>query len=304
MIEDRIDGAYIPSSLPEELAGLHPRTHTILSLYDMLRFYAESYLSSLRIIESATRLIKSGMFLTKKDAKDIVAALAELEHECGQLNLTISLAHIKRIRKHTRDLSDRAKDMTDEDLTRKELKSIYSELEQLFVELQNRVIDELGTQYIFSIPSTRKAYFEDQQFAQSVVDRYQGAVDEMLEAGKCFALERYTACVFHLMRTTEAGLNSLGAFVLPDEFSETEPIPASWNKILGKINQLLKKPPTDWPQGKHELLSEISAHMHAVNKAWRNDTMHLKSVYTSEMALEIFNATKGLMRYLAEHLTQ
>ena len=40
---------------------------------------------------------------------------------------------------------------------------------------------------------------------------FPAANHEASEAGKCFATARYTACVFHLMRVMEVGVQEFGA---------------------------------------------------------------------------------------------
>ncbi|HST51346.1 MAG TPA: hypothetical protein VLJ61_04985 [Pyrinomonadaceae bacterium] len=47
-------------------------------------------------------------------------------------------------------------------------------------------------------------------FGQKVADRFPSASYDIAEASKCFALERNTACVMHLMRAAEVGLKAYG----------------------------------------------------------------------------------------------
>ena len=46
-------------------------------------------------------------------------------------------------------------------------------------------------------------------FGTEVAARFPRAIVDIEEAGKCFALGRFTACVFHLMRVVEAGLAAI-----------------------------------------------------------------------------------------------
>lgn len=52
----------------------------------------------------------------------------------------------------------------------------------------------------------------------------------------------------------------------------------------------------------YAFLEDISAQMHAVNKAWRTRAMHVDATFTLENARDIFSATKALMQHLATQL--
>ena len=74
---------------------------------------------------------------------------------------------------------------------------------------------------------------------------------EIEESGNCFALGRYTACVFHLMRALEKGLKAL-ADDLEVDFPPQMPIEYEvWQTIIEriekKIDELQKQ-----PKGKHK----------------------------------------------------
>src|SRR5206468_1241557 len=72
---------------------------------------------------------------------------------------------------------------------------------------------------------------------------------EIEESGSCYALGRFTACVFHLMRVLERGLLALAnnlniAFTIPFEYQQ-------WHTIIERIESeihALQK----LPSGKHK----------------------------------------------------
>jgi hypothetical protein len=130
-----------------------------------------------------------------------------------------------------------------------------------------------------------------------VGERFPDAIDDMNEAAKCFAFERPTACIFHLMRVTEYGINEIADFLLMEDHSPT------WEPIIRKIDAELKLDYKDRKfKGNQDVLANMSTHLHAVKVAWRNKTMHVEKINTMEHAKEIYDATCGLMRYLAENL--
>ncbi|MEJ7811179.1 MAG: hypothetical protein WKG32_12270 [Gemmatimonadaceae bacterium] len=136
-----------------------------------------------------------------------------------------------------------------------------------------------------------------------VPDKFPSAAFDMEEAGKCLALGRHTASVFHLMRVLEAGLRALGAS-LGDAKLDADANP-TWERILARGNaELLKtadKRSPEW-RAKQDFYAEALASLRAVKTAWRNPTMHVRGVYDEERTLDIFQAVRGLMRHLATEL--
>ncbi len=132
-------------------------------------------------------------------------------------------------------------------------------------------------------------------FGYDVFKKFPDAERDISEAGKCLALDRTTATVFHLMRAMELALRALA---LKLEATITKPsgefLP--WLAIVGEVKKKIDAMPVgsakdDW--------TEIHNLLWGVGKAWRNTTMHPAMTYTSEDAETIFDAVKGFMRHLA-----
>src|SRR5204862_4999266 len=81
-------------------------------------------------------------------------------------------------------------------------------------------------------------YNKTDLFGEEFKEKFPQANSEICEAGKCFAFDRYTACVFHLTRSLEIALRvlfvSLG--MPPRIWSVTK-----WQKILERIAGKIKK---------------------------------------------------------------
>jgi hypothetical protein len=136
------------------------------------------------------------------------------------------------------------------------------------------------------------------------VGRNAPTLNDIEEAGKCLALNRNTACVFHLMRVMEVGLRALGAS-LHDPRIDPKRNP-TWDAILKKGDEELLKPlaqrAAEW-QTDEAFFSTAHASLRAVKDAWRNPTMHVERIYDDEAALEVWNAVRGFMRHLASKLS-
>ena len=120
----------------------------------------------------------------------------------------------------------------------------------------------------------------------------------MGEAGKCFALARYTACVFHLMRILEAGLNALG-----DSLGLT--VATNWNRAITDIEtEIGARSYATHPGWRTDepFYSEAATHFRMVKNAWRNHTMHIKERYDEERARSVLNSVSDFMRHLAGRL--
>ena len=131
-------------------------------------------------------------------------------------------------------------------------------------------------------------------FGNEVEAKFSQISEDISEAGKCLALGRYTASVFHLMRTLEATLkvlgDKLGVTVIDKHNSDLE-----WGIILANIKVAVDKIPKSVEKTNWSSVASLLTH---VKIAWRNRTMHPKQTYTEEEAKEIFAASRAFMRSL------
>jgi hypothetical protein len=135
----------------------------------------------------------------------------------------------------------------------------------------------------------------DPLFGAEVEDRF-NASEDISEAGKCLALGRSTASVFHLMRAMEVAVSEIGK-VLNVTVVDKDNVNLEWGKILGNIRDPIEKMPKG--DRKNEWSHAFTLLLHA-KTAWRNPTMHPKQTYTTEQAKEIFACCQSFMKALAE----
>jgi hypothetical protein len=176
----------------------------------------------------------------------------------------------------------------------------FAEFGRFADNLKTRIIDEFQDVLLLWIEE-KKYYAQPELFGPQVAERFKGASLDIEEAGSCYAVGRYTACVFHLMRVAEFGLMAIGKRVgFPDDRPMWEPvlkfISAELNRNHNEISALFK--------GDIEFIAGISAHMHAVNLAWRRRVAHVERAYTKEEAKRIMDETKNLMQHIAEKLSE
>jgi hypothetical protein len=159
-------------------------------------------------------------------------------------------------------------------------------------ELGNRIEEELASKVYLEIKSDRDLYENNVLFGVDVEARFAGASEDISEAGKCLALGRFTASVFHLMRVMEIGVQ---------EFADALGVPLAkdkvWQVLLDQINTKIKAMSTKDPAT--PLMASVAAHLYTVKVAWRNEVMHPKATYTEEEAKRIFEAMRSYMQELA-----
>jgi len=166
-------------------------------------------------------------------------------------------------------------------------------------ELRGRILDQMDSVYFLALSTEEIGYFEalDPLFGSEVSDALAAASFDIDEAGKCLAVGRFTACVFHLMRVMELGVQQLGAKLQV----KVDPKHETWHQILLHVNVAIDQLPRATRQEKavKTAYAACSAHLSNVRIAWRNEVMHPKATYTEDEARDIFIHVRTFMRDLA-----
>lgn len=171
-----------------------------------------------------------------------------------------------------------------------------SEIQQAATELSNRMHDALVEQQFLHVsPELAKLYTKQQLFGSEVEAKFPQMSEDIAEAGKCLALQRGTATVFHLMRVMEIAVRQFG-----DKLGITLVSDKNWHNILDEINKAVKALDQKAPQTK--AFAQASAHLYNVKLCWRNEVMHPKQTYTAAEATALFGAVDTFIRDLAELL--
>lgn len=134
-------------------------------------------------------------------------------------------------------------------------------------------------------------------FSPDMAAKFPSASYEIDEASKCLALERGTACVFHLMRAMEIAVAATARCLqIPDPVRQKD---RTWGAIQGAIDSAIKvKWPlkTDRESGDGYYFMNLLASFSAVKNPWRDATMHVEKTYTVEQARDILDAVRGFAR--------
>src|SRR6266511_2330472 len=196
-----------------------------------------------------------------------------LRNECVKHRLKASYASVARILETLGDSAGVWRSMADD-----------------ATDLETRLIDELKYTICFAIEGkTGEFYRADQLFGKEVANRFPEAGEDIAEAGKCLALDRGTACVMHLQRVLECGLDALGKAV-----GLTKPL-RDWGKYVDDIAKELERrfKVSGARSTDEQFYAEAYVTFDAIRRAWRNPSMHVEKTHTPDQAEAIFIASKS-----------
>jgi hypothetical protein len=159
-------------------------------------------------------------------------------------------------------------------------------------ELENTIRFEMQGCHFFHMDGKAAPFYNQSHlFGMRVTVRFPEMQYDITEAGNCYAMGRSTACVFHLMRIMEIGVQKFGD-KLGIQFTDSK----DWHNIVDEINKAIKP----LPQRKAETvaLSQAAAHLYNVKVGWRNRVMHPHDIYTLEEARALLEHVKAFINNL------
>jgi hypothetical protein len=164
------------------------------SLWDMLTKFAREFIALGEAI-AAGRMIfgfidsldtgDPGRAMVEEELRELAGTFSKISFLCSELNLPIS-----------GELFTRGKD--DLPKSGREYEIYITALES---EIKNIV-------FAF-VPEHKRKYITPVKFIPAGIEAFPNARDELVEAGKSFAFDRYTAAVFHCMRAVEIGMRAM-----------------------------------------------------------------------------------------------
>jgi hypothetical protein len=166
------------------------------------------------------------------------------------------------------------------------------ELTRSLRQLEAAVRNEMKGHLFFFVDEPQ-FYKQRQPFGARVAVWFPELEYDITEAGNCIAFDRGTACVFHLMRVIEVGVQRFGS-----RLGVLQTCELNWQKILDQVNPAIKTMKAKEQQT--IAVSQVAAHLYNVKVSWRNPTMHPTNKYTLEEAKDIYQNVKTFMGSLAD----
>lgn len=257
----------------------------------MLQFYAHEFVEitkALTLFRLGLRQMHGTKPVLPKDESTAVS-IEEIVERCRRVGMTLAAKQAERLLEIIRD--EGRTDATAE------------ALDQAIVETQNRIADELELVHFLSLTNEESQFYEPEfpLFGNDVSNKFPTASYEIEEAGKCIALGRSTAAVFHLMRVMEIGIGAIRRSLgIPDPIRPAE---RNWGVILKKIKDAIDQK-SPWQANDKLLFDGAYASLDAVRVAWRNSTMHVENKYTTDEAKHLFAVVKGFMQKIASRMNE
>jgi hypothetical protein len=277
-----IDQKIVQNVLPARLPPWSENPYGLVSLWLMLQLYANTIVGSSANLAKLWLGLRLGGTLDERGVDDLATALGDMKRECGKHGFHSSLNQIERIEEH---------------INRRNLSG--EELGQLVL----RIHEDLQAELFLHVPKDRISYYKakDPLFGVEVANRFPSVSFDVAEAGKCYALHRSTACVFHLMRVLEIGLAALAArFGVPADHT-------NWQNIIERTEKAIRgmasdpHRPSDW-KDQQEFYSQAASHFMIFKDAWRNYTAHARGKFTEEEAGILMLNIRSFMEKLATRL--
>lgn len=268
-------------------------TYGLVSLWDMLSLNADKFVA----------------------AVDALATLSQFLHLQAQKTPNAEFKVEKSDREHAKYLLGRLTDL-ELPVSAKSCSLLVDAMQPQFApltvlngrirDLHERMKDELDGRLFLHFPSSKKRYFtlENLLFGEDVAGKFPSAAFDLDEAGKCYALARYTASAFHLMRVMEIGIRAAARCLgVPDP---VKPAERNWGAVLRAMDTAIKAKNGRWARAAADadFFDETYLALDRVRSVWRNSTMHVESKYTEEEAIDIMDAVRAFMRKLAASMDE
>jgi hypothetical protein len=255
-------------------------------------------LRSLQDLETVLGLSPGFNFASSfKDRKESVEShLTFVEKHCLPLKFEGTLRRTARIRQLLRDPKFLLN--FDANATR----DLATEIRVL----REAIEDDLKSISCFFLPREQyKHWQQPQSFSKQVSERFSKAQTDIISAGRCFAVEEYTACVFHLMRVAERGLRTLANHL--DVTLKHDIVLEEWDPILQAVDRKLRdlhnEPRTTERESDLRFYSEAANQFRYFKDTYRNYVSHSRDPYDEGQAESVMNRVGEFMADLATKLS-
>jgi hypothetical protein len=269
----------------------------------MLEFSATAWTTIIRELDALASDVNLGAVTAIVEGKTggLVESLERIAGGCRVLGLDLSVSYAEELAERLKKVRSVFDGVFDD--SRPKLPPV--ELARECAILRKRIDDQLAGRLFFAIPGDHRDYYEQKLplFGPTVQDEFSAAGFDIEEAGKCFALGRYTACVMHLMRVLEVGLDALKVETGIASYSPTWKV--ALDQILKTTSTKLEKDKTPEERARDGFIRDAVHYLTGVKDAVRNPVMHkVARTYTDETAKEVFAAVRAFMRHLATKLSK
>jgi len=207
----------------------------------------------------------------------------EIQKHCEEIGLEYAVVHTKRF------------------IWRLERDMTLGDMRHQITELKDRIYDSMANVLFMHVPKSEAEFYEPvDAFGPDVSSAFPSIWYDVREAYTCYALDRPTASVFHLMRVLEVALVALGR-VFGFSFSHTNWGPAI-DQLESKIREMGNDPAwksrPDWKE-QQEFYSQAVGYLHVTKDAWRNYTAHARGKFEPKQVKVMLENVKLFMQHIS-----
>lgn len=280
----------------------------IWNLFEMMPFDASEFFKFAKIIgneQSSIGHTQHEMYgITENQFTSFVSGAEKIFDYCQKMELSSSMASTRRLLDLLKDIKDNHEFVSNigslspsSDINPRMTRLLGLNIR----ELEGRLTDELEARKFLSLSPYEETLFQPvaPPWGIQFQDKFPNATYDLDEAGKCLALGRSTAAVFHLMRVLELGLRAVSSTLQGPPILEGND--KNWSSILKNIRDA-KSAKGKW--NGMQFFNEVYAKLDSVKGAWRNPTMHIEKKYTPEEAQEIFTTVKIFMKQISSRMDE
>ena len=272
--------------------------HGVVSLFDMLRFAAESFWRAAETLADIKNNPASGKspFASQQWRESLEGMRSNLQ----ALNLTVS---VKEFVKFNLWMNAHVQEILVQPTIEQQKKVFQAheiEVKTRLAQLSSVVESELQSRLFLYINSD-KVWSSDSEWLTDtrIYPNFPEAHKELQRAGRCFSYGEQTACVFHLMRVIDSGLRLVYAS-LGEQYDAR-----NWDGIAKKIESEMEKKykdkTDDWKKNE-PFYASVLTDIRSISRAHRNPALHdIDRKYTDDDAKYLIEVTKAFMTHLADN---
>lgn len=171
----------------------------------------------------------------------------------------------------------------------------HQDICQFLTVLKRAVLIEFQGVMFLHVDEDRAQYYEQREppFGSEVADRFAAANADVCAAARCYALDEWTATVFHLMRAAECALRDVAAELGVQDIDR---------KTFGQLVQEARTKNDALPSSdpKKQFLAEALVSLDLFRDAWRNPVAHGRDNYDERRTTNAWNGVRAFMQSLAK----
>jgi hypothetical protein len=262
------------------------------SLADMLRVYADKYIALGQDLQELEMLAKGPTVasdMTAEEMKSLRGLFLRIRKHCQEINLKVS---------------EKIADEMNEDFSKLRFLP-WVIVGARVAELRRCFMAELSSTLCYMIVASRESFYTDDapRFVESkTLEKFPSIKYDLTEAGKCFATERFTASVTHLMKAAEYALVSFSIYSGIQGEDRN-----NWNKALNLVHAKIRAKELPFDTLTHEeetYFVELEGYLRAAKTAWRNPASHIPIVFTESQARSLFEIVRVLLNFASQKLQE